>query len=501
MRLRSGRTPLVIGSSRFEPKYLEPKSGRGARTEGSRGAHARGDLRAALGRETHETTYDSSCTRRTVGRDEAGAATPRHQAQDEHADQVSDATRVAPVTDTGLPPLSPQLPPELALLTVLDLPNAVADLSQRVDWPTVTGLARHHRLTGLLATALHNQGDPQEPVATIAAQLLDEQQRLRARYTTEILPQLDEACTALLSAEIVPTLLKGAALIATGIYDAGERPMADLDVLVDRAEVERASIVLRELGYRSLTTKATRAWAREHHYQDPAWRHAAHPLPIEIHWGLQVPGHRLAFDVASLQRSTLRLPSGTRVRCLAAEEQVTHLSLHFWHDRLHGLPGALGQLWDVRRVSPSFGDSQWAVIAERARNRGHAHALAAVLACSTLLLGGEPPRQYPDVARFVADERCRSFAIRRVLASRPRHIQLVTVTPDVPYSAARVATRLLAQVAKPLDTVGDVYGAGSSWRLRVRHLRAVGALLRRMVRSPLDTASEISLDRWAHRLA
>jgi hypothetical protein len=43
--------------------------------------------------------------------------------------------------------------------------------------------------------------------------------------------------------------LKGAALHAQGIYSAGERPMADLDLLVSEDNMARATELLTELGF------------------------------------------------------------------------------------------------------------------------------------------------------------------------------------------------------------------------------------------------------------
>jgi hypothetical protein len=398
-------------------------------------------------------------------------------------------------------PLAGQLPSELRLLTVLDDPMQVRDLEGEVDWPLVTGLARHHRLTGQLAAALQHRTDAHEPLGTVATRLMKEQVRHRARYRGEVLPQLDELCRALDSVGVRPTLLKGAALVAMGVYAPGERQMADVDVLVDRAEIEATSTALADLGYGPRTGTSARAWAREHHYQDPAWHHPARPLPLEVHWDLQLPSHRLHFDPGSLRRIDIELPTGPSAMGLAPEELLTHLALHFWHDREYGADGALGQLWDVRRVSPPPEDPRWRTIRHRALLRGHASVLAAVLACSHLLLGGPVAIDFPEVSQLVRDQRCASFAIRRVLAQRPRHVQLLMVTPDVAYRPGRLARRVGAQLAKPAPLLSASYGDAPAWRLRLRHTRALLGLVQQLARSPGDTRAELHLDRWAHDLA
>jgi hypothetical protein len=400
---------------------------------------------------------------------------------------------------TPLPPLAEHLPPELALLTVLDRPIAVDALVECVDWAVMTGLARHHRLSGQLATAVQERAGERGPLGTIAARLVQERDLRQARYDEEVLPQLDEMSQALGSVTIVPTLLKGVALVATGVCPAGERPMADIDMLVEPSSVDAATSALLRLGYESRAAAAERRWARHHHYQDPAWHHPSWPLPIEVHWGLQVPAHRLHFDPASLRRSDVALPSRV-VRCLAPLDQLTHLALHFWHDRSYGLSGALGQLWDVRRCSPAADDARWSQVRHLALLRGHAQVLAAVLACSHLLLGGPSPARFPEVEDLVRDERCVSFAIRRVLAQRPPHIQLTMVTPDVHYRPGRMLLRIGSQFSRPLPLLRETYRGVPPHRVRLHHTRALLGLLRELVGSPVDSYAEFELDRWAHEL-
>jgi hypothetical protein len=51
------------------------------------------------------------------------------------------------------------------------------------------------------------------------------------------------------AAGVAMTPLKGAALHALGLYAPGDRPMADIDLLVDEGDVDAATGLLREVGY------------------------------------------------------------------------------------------------------------------------------------------------------------------------------------------------------------------------------------------------------------
>jgi hypothetical protein len=398
------------------------------------------------------------------------------------------------------PRLLDVLPTELALLASLDRTESVSELSARVDWPTLLPLADHHRLSGSLAAAVERCGDRCHVPPTLKDQLLLERAQRELRSYSEILPQLEEVCVGLASAGIVPTLLKGAALVWSGSIPGGERPMADLDLLIERTEIAATSRALEQLGYRCTGTARTRRWARSHHYQDPAWRHPDRPLDVEVHWALQEHDHRLGFETSTLETVPLPLPTGTTVRRLSDRDLLSHLCLHFWRDRADGGPASLGQLWDIRRVSPSADDPLWTELRAIARTRGHVQVVAAVLACSHLIVGGPSPPGYPEVERMATSEELHSFAVRRVIAPRPRHIQLLMVTSDVDHTSWRVVSRIAAQLRRPASELRGIHGAGSAWRLRLRHVASTLALLGLALRSPVEAAAELRLDRWAHRL-
>ncbi|MGN6283009.1 nucleotidyltransferase family protein [Frateuria sp.] len=69
---------------------------------------------------------------------------------------------------------------------------------------------------------------------------------LRHRRIVALLHRLDAAARAA-GVPLVP--LKGSALHALGLYAPGERPMADIDLLVHPGDAQRAAGLLQELGY------------------------------------------------------------------------------------------------------------------------------------------------------------------------------------------------------------------------------------------------------------
>jgi hypothetical protein len=407
---------------------------------------------------------------------------------------VSGRTEEGQPVGRAVAPLAHVLPPELLVLATLDQPARWCALPA-VEWERVVGIAGYHRLHGRFATALETVDGARSP-AQVIDELVARREMAAAHYRTAILPQLEEVCDALVVCGVTPTLLKGASLITSGMIAPGERPVADLDVLVDRGDARRAQAVLADLGYDVSVSQHIRDRAWTHHYQDAPLRHPARAVPIDLHWHIQTPGHRHPFDVAELEHVSLVLPSGLAVQRFSDRDELIHLCLHFWKDRAQGRDGSLGQLWDIATAADRIAPDEWTEVGTSASRLGRGATVAACLALTNLLLGRPVPDGLPNVTSLVTDERLHSFAIRRVLAPRPEHAQLLMVTADVPYTGPRVLTRVLAYLRRGPDDGAD-RGGCVSW---ARHVGYVARLLARAARRWSDTRAEISLDRWAHDL-
>src|SRR6185437_8190054 len=149
-----------------------------------------------------------------------------------------------------------------------------------LEWRLAPAVASMHGVSPLLAQGHHWQGPPHW------ARFLAAQYRhtlVRQRRIEELLSNIDERSR---SAGIAIVALKGAALQMTGVYAAGERPMADLDLLVQPADVGTAVAVLLALSYRDAGT----TW--KHQGFDPQagteqradlGEHADNPIKIDLH--------------------------------------------------------------------------------------------------------------------------------------------------------------------------------------------------------------------------
>ena len=111
------------------------------------------------------------------------------------------------------------------------------------EWLIAKAVAAMHGVSPLLSKTLRWQGPPDWMM------FLEEQRTHTATRhirIAELLHRIDERGRA---EGIAAVALKGAALHAIGLYAIGERPMADIDLLVRPADSERTARLIESLGY------------------------------------------------------------------------------------------------------------------------------------------------------------------------------------------------------------------------------------------------------------
>jgi hypothetical protein len=122
-------------------------------------------------------------------------------------------------------------------------PTLVAPDWSPIEWRLARAVAVIHCVSPLLSGSLRWEGPAQwrdflaGQKAHVAA---------RHRRIQELLGQIDARCR---EKGIAVVGLKGAALHSMGFYRAGERPMADVDLLVHAGDTTRTGQVLQSLGF------------------------------------------------------------------------------------------------------------------------------------------------------------------------------------------------------------------------------------------------------------
>jgi hypothetical protein len=147
------------------------------------------------------------------------------------------------------------------------------------EWTIARAVAVLHGISPLLSRLLRWRGP-----STWKAFLDEQRTHTRARHLRiqELLLSINQRA---LEAGVAATALKGAALHQAGFYEPGDRPMADVDLLVRPADVARTIAVLASLGYR----QSAESW-KERVFtpvDDSAaaefGEHTANDLKIELH--------------------------------------------------------------------------------------------------------------------------------------------------------------------------------------------------------------------------
>jgi hypothetical protein len=123
-------------------------------------------------------------------------------------------------------------------------PARLAPQWSEFEWIVARAVAAMHGVSPLLSRTLRWQG----PVGW--AEFLEEQRAHTTQRHTRIADLLQRLDRGAREAGVAAIALKGASLHAMGLYTAGDRPMADIDVLVRPSDVHSAVRLLTSLGFR-----------------------------------------------------------------------------------------------------------------------------------------------------------------------------------------------------------------------------------------------------------
>jgi hypothetical protein len=221
------------------------------------------------------------------------------------------------------------------------------------QWLMARAVASMHGIVPLLAATLRWQGP------TGWQRFLDEQtafEQRRYHLLEALLRLMDERLRA---QGIAAVALKGAALYAIGLYNPGQRPMADVDILVRSADLERASHVLGTLGFR----ESLRLWknrlfsAADSRAPGSLPARGEHPIKVELHDRICEMLPARIVEVSALifpaQASPGLNPYPSRASLMA------HLLLHA-AGSIVDRAVRLIQLQDIALLSGRMSDEDWA---------------------------------------------------------------------------------------------------------------------------------------------
>ena len=234
----------------------------------------------------------------------------------------------------------------------LACPTATAPEWSGVDWAVARAAASIHGISPLLADTLRWVGPPDW-----SEFLAEQKAHTKARFSriSELLRLLDREAR---NQDLPLVALKGVALHAREIYAPGERPMADIDLLVRGGDSERAKQLLESLGFRQSLHSSRHTTFELADTQVPAslGEHASNSIKIELHCRI-----REALLLRAVEISDIIFPSRPHAglnNYASSAALLVHLLLH--------AAGTLSirelrvlHLQDIARLARRMTDADW----------------------------------------------------------------------------------------------------------------------------------------------
>ncbi|MFC1879679.1 nucleotidyltransferase family protein [Chloroflexota bacterium] len=186
-----------------------------------------------------------------------------------------------------------------------------------------------------------------------------------ARHNLLRYAELERMLNALQEAGIRTIVLKGAHLAELIYKNIALRGMTDIDLLVDKRNLEKASQILTNTGYQT---------EREYRLQEELANDKIHHLPlfrkenrvaVEIHWALIPPKTCIQVDHIPLwDRALPTSIADAQALVLSAEDLVLHLCVHLCQ---HRFSLGLRHLFDIAQTLSFYeNELDWEILCRRA---------------------------------------------------------------------------------------------------------------------------------------
>jgi hypothetical protein len=231
-------------------------------------------------------------------------------------------------------------------------PGAYAPDWSPSEWRIARAVAVLHGVSPLLSRRLRWSGP-----AGWESFLAEQERHTRARYLRirELLRLIDEEAR---TDGVAFLALKGSALHEIGLYAAGERPMADVDLFTDADDAERMAAILVRVRYRATEV----SW--KHRVFEPAQagpaaifgEHCDNAIKIDLHVRIREVLPLCPVDASRLITPPKPCPGLNPYRSQAA--LLIHLLLH----AAGGMPSRslrLVQLHDLALLSARMSGADW----------------------------------------------------------------------------------------------------------------------------------------------
>jgi hypothetical protein len=239
-------------------------------------------------------------------------------------------------------------------------------VTTEVDWERLAERAAFHGVLGMVYHHLAGRVPDRVPAPVLqsmahTSRRIQEKNLLAIQALTRVAAEFNDADVPLLT-------FKGPSLAHEYYGNVAFRQFGDIDVLVQRAHLDRAQAILEADGYRRTHVHSDAELAR--HYRDQLgveFRHPQTGVTIELHWALlnRTFSFRLAPEDLWARAQTAAL-GGETIRTLAPDDLVLYLcahgTKHHW--------SRLQCVCDVAQVLDHHPDLDWPSLQKTAQRIG-----------------------------------------------------------------------------------------------------------------------------------
>jgi hypothetical protein len=242
-------------------------------------------------------------------------------------------------------------------------PEKLSALLPSVDWSRLLALAEDHGVLGHLTASLRELGDSAVP-ASVTQTLMD-RQREQVFYTLKLSAELFRILDQFASEKIAALVVKGPVLAMQAYGDPAMRSYGDLDLLVRRHDIRRATELMLSAGYQAAVSVAAIDSGKipgQYFFSKPEAK-----LLVELHNDLTLRyfPRRLPLEKFFDRQIRVRLDAHDAPALCVEDELVLiciHGAKHFW-ERL---------IWiaDVAALVTRQTNLDWRLVVESAKEVG-----------------------------------------------------------------------------------------------------------------------------------
>jgi hypothetical protein len=348
-----------------------------------------------------------------------------------------------------------------------------------MDWDGLVQYLDQQSLAPLVYSRWQSDAELWAAIPSAVQEQLQQRYSYSAHRNLQIYYQFLKLLRNLKHEDIPVILLKGVFLAYAVYEDRALRPMADVDILVRRRDVESVENALLALGYQ-LSEWKHRDWCLKNHYH-LSYVHPGVHVHIEIHWHIQrpdVPHGKVVVEELWRDAQPLTL-AGVEVLALSLEHLFLYQCLHI---AKHAFGLGLRHFCDLAAILKRYqGQLDWSQLQAGAERWQITKAVYLSLYFTQEYFGVveapmeslKPSSMRPDVLE-TAREQTLTFGGSATRLST-EFLQLWEGEKD-----QRKVPRLLRRIFLPLDTMASLYHISpNSWRIYLYYpVRLVDLLVR-----------------------